>query len=311
MSYLLIGNYGVGNLGDEALKDYFLMQYPQASFKVISANPVEGEVPRLPCGFRSIFKPWWKTLNALRKSRGMVFGGGSLFTDIESPRACLIWWWHAFVARLFGKKIYLTFQGIGPFKTGVGEWCARWVVKRSVFISVRDNLSFDRIKDWKKNTNVVQTCDPIISLINNENPESCSQNILIVIPRNNSSESFLEALMDIKQRGRDQIRFLSLNPASGKELELCTRMSMSLGMETEIIPIKTLGELIAEISKGKTVLTQRYHGALVAIALGKEVQIVMQGEGDKLSALKNIDRSKILELYTRGEEALTVNLSAS
>ena len=97
MRYLLVGNYGVGNAGDEILKDYFLERFPGIEWIVCSACPVSGEVWRLPAGVRSFLSfKWLYTLWVLRKSDGMVFGGGSLFTDVESVRACFVWFAHAF-----------------------------------------------------------------------------------------------------------------------------------------------------------------------------------------------------------------------
>ena len=83
MKCLLVGNFGVGNLGDEALKDYFLQEFSTVDWTVVSADPQgEKEVARLPGGVRSLLKlQWFKTLFAYRSCDAIVFGGGSLFTD--------------------------------------------------------------------------------------------------------------------------------------------------------------------------------------------------------------------------------------
>ena len=106
MRCLLISNYGTGNHGDVALKEYFLTRFPEVEWIVLSANAQSPrDVPRLPFGLRSLFTtPWWRTLAALRSSDAVIFGGGSLFTDVESVRACLLWWWHACVARMLDRK---------------------------------------------------------------------------------------------------------------------------------------------------------------------------------------------------------------
>ncbi|MEK7137506.1 MAG: polysaccharide pyruvyl transferase family protein, partial [Patescibacteria group bacterium] len=144
MQYLLVGNYGVSNAGDEILREYFLERFPEIDWKVLSAHPEKGEFPRFPAGLRSFFSlRWLSTLRELRKADGMVFGGGSLLTDTESVRACFIWFLHAAAAWLLHKPIILAFQGIGPFRTKAGEWCSRWVVRRAAFISVRDEESYN------------------------------------------------------------------------------------------------------------------------------------------------------------------------
>jgi len=314
MHYLLVGNYGVGNLGDEALKEYFLQAFPEIEWKVLSANPRKGEYPRFPAGFRSLFKPWWRTFGALKKSRGVVFGGGSLFTDVESPFACFLWWWHALVARIFRRPIYFAFQGVGPFKTKIGEWCARWVVRRTSFISVRDKDSYDRIASWRKNTKVVQTIDPVIALIERENIVDESQNVLIAIPRKNSSEVFLKSFKDtVSSKQWDHIRILSLQPDDENERKICKSLNR-VYEEAEVISITTLKELVREINKGSLVLTQRYHGALSALVLGKEVEVVEQGAGDKFEGIaclikEGITKEDLMERVQVGEGALRSALS--
>ena len=305
MRAVLIGNYGVGNLGDEAIKEYFLKRFPDVKWFVLSANPQEGEFHRLPAGLRSLIKPWWKTLRVLRKSEGVIFGGGSLFTDTESVFACLLWWWHAFIAKLFRKPIHLAFQGIGPFHTKLGEACARWVVERAVSISVRDTLSFSRIAGWKKNTIVVQTSDPVISLIQAINIDICSKNVLIIIPRKNSNERFIQRVCELsREQEWDSVRILSLQPEDSGEQKVCQRINEVCGGEAEVRSVLTLDDFSREVMEGSLVLTQRYHGALAAIALGKEYEVLEQKEGDKLCSLRGMSSEGLMQLVQNGEKSL-------
>jgi len=305
MSVVLIGNYGVGNLGDEALRGYFLKTFPDIQWQVLSADPSVGELPRLPAGLRSVFKPWWRTIVAFRKSEGVVFGGGSLFTDSESVFACLLWWWHAFIAKIFRKKIHLAFQGIGPFQTSLGTWCAQWVVKRAASISVRDTLSFRRIEPWKKSTKVVQTSDPVISLIQAENIGDSSKNVLIIIPRKNSSDRFSERVCECSREQKwDELRILSLQSEDIEEQKMCKRINDVCGGEVEVRSVRALDDLSREVAEGSLIISQRYHGVLAAIALGKDFEVVEQKEGDKFSSLRDMGREELLRLVQEGERSL-------
>lgn len=313
VQYLLVGNYGVGNFGDEALKEYFLTTFPDVEWRVLSARPEEGEYPRLPFGFRSLFSPWWRTIGALRRSDGLVFGGGTLFTDIESVRACLIWWWHAFVAWMLGKKIILAFQGIGPFKVGAGppsrfalrragEWCARWTVARAVFVSVRDAASARRVETWKKNTKVIQTCDPVFSLLKAKSGDRGAQKLLVIIPRKNSPVAFTERAAQLQKTGEwKEVRILSFQPDDPQEYSLCMRLAGETGV---VVPVRTIGDLRGELSAASFVLTQRYHGAVGALALGVPFEVVPQGEGDKLAGLAGMLKGDAVALAAAGEGAL-------
>lgn len=286
--YLLIGNYGVGNVGDEALKEYFLENFPEVKWIVVSANPGAGEAPRLPLGFRSLFTPWWRTLRAYWQCDGVVFGGGSLFTETESVMAPFLWWWHAVFAWFFHRPIFLAFQGIGPFRTRVGEWLARWVTRRAAFLSVRDALSLARVRQWNMNKKCILSFDPVFSRIENDlrlrssfvamPDDSERSKVLLIIPRKNSSKEFLQRMAEV-QRGGSGVRVVE--PASFREL--CDA-----------------------VSSASFLLTQRYHAGIVALALGVPFEMVPQVLGDKLDALnhEDRDRARLEERLRVGEEGL-------
>ncbi|MDD5469604.1 MAG: polysaccharide pyruvyl transferase family protein [Candidatus Peribacteraceae bacterium] len=306
MQYVLIGNYGVGNLGDEALREYFLRQFSDVHWNVLSAHPRGDELPRLPAGIRSFFTPWWKTLRAIRRSDGVVFGGGSLFTDTESSYACFLWWWHVLVACILRKKIALAFQGIGPFRTKRGEWFARSACRMASHISVRDSVSRKRLEHWKLNTEVIQTFDPVFSLIDNEKKYLSSKNVFIIVPRKNSSATFRDRARKLLDSGEwDEVRILSMQPDDPAECELCAQLTAHAA-NVRVMPVRLLSELAMHIAAGTTVLTQRYHAALAAFALDKECEVIAQEEGDKLSQLSVLqwDGSRCVQLIAQGEAAL-------
>ena len=169
MKCVLIGNFGVGNLGDEALKEYFLQEF-SIDWTIVSAHPrASNEVARLPGGLRSFlgFK-WVKTIAAYRQCGAVVFGGGSLFTDAESVFAVALWWLHAQCAFFFRKPVHLAFQGIGPFRTRLGERLSRSVCRKSATISVRDLQSYNRVGEWGLSRKCIQSFDPVISLIESQ-----------------------------------------------------------------------------------------------------------------------------------------------
>ena len=314
VTYLLVGNYGVGNLGDDALREYFLQRFPQVQWQVVSARPLKGELPRFPGGIRSLLSfRWIKTFRALYKSDGMVLGGGSLFTDIESSRACFLWWVQVFFARLLRKNVVFAFQGVGPFRTKRGEWFARSATRMASVLFVRDPLSLERVQAWNTNKKVIQTFDPVFSLVQEQKVDLQSLKILIVIPRDNSDEAFAKRLETLLQSGRfEAVHVLSLRPESASEKKLCTALQQQLSIPSTVIPISTLDALAQEIARGSFVLTQRYHGAVVALALGLELDVVRQEEGDKLDVIAELIRTTPLHgrkeqlrlLVEEGESAL-------
>jgi polysaccharide pyruvyl transferase WcaK-like protein len=309
MKAVLIGNYGVGNWGDEALCEYFLRRFPDVDWTVVTAAPTQvrglAHIPRLPFGPRSLLRGGWvRTLRAMRSSDVVVFGGGSLFTDVESIKAPLLWGWHAFVARLMGKRIFLAFQGIGPFRTGLGRWISHCVIRWSSFVSLRDEESVERLP---KNTKYVLSFDPILSVFSAPK-EVRSQKVLVVIPRHNSGRTLMLAIQNaISKHQFDSVSILSLQPDAEKEI--CVRVQSEVGLPATIIPIRSLEELQTAIVGTALVISERFHGALAAMALSVPVQICSQKEGDKLSGLKKsieagIDLETLRQRLRVGEKSL-------
>jgi len=305
MRLLLIGNYGVGNLGDEALKEYFLTTFPDVEWTVVSARPAPGEYPRLPMGMRSFLLPWWRTLRAYRMCDAVIFGGGSLFTDTESLFACILWYWHVCVGRLCGKPVYFAFQGIGPFRSRIGEWLARRAARMASFFSVRDASSRKRLDSWNLNTKVVLSFDPIFTLFDKHKYNDCSKKVFVIIPRFNASATFRNLAAErARSGGFDAVRILSLQPESADEQRTCVQLARATG--GMVVPIRSLDDLGSEVCAATFVLAQRYHGALAALALGRDFAVVPQREGDKLSMLRELQgyEEQCKRLVENGEDAL-------
>ncbi|MEI8230307.1 MAG: polysaccharide pyruvyl transferase family protein [Candidatus Peregrinibacteria bacterium] len=312
MDNLLVGNYGTGNLGDEALREYFLTQFADVQWRVIAAHPLGKELPRLPMGIRSFLGlRWLKTVFAIRSAENLVFGGGTLFTDIESVRACLLWGFHALIARVWRTPYHLAFQGIGPFRTRAGERITRSVVRHAASISVRDYDSLARVQSWLKNNKVVQTFDPVFALLLEEKPRVCSQNVLVIIPRENSSSAFLEkAVSVVSQQSWAEVLILSLKPDDRSEQGVIRKLRSLIGERGIVLPIRTLQDLRTAVSRGSFVLSQRYHGALAALALRVPFEVIPQSDKDKLSLLPSfVGRvQECLALVQKGQEALSQRL---
>ncbi|HVW66765.1 MAG TPA: polysaccharide pyruvyl transferase family protein [Candidatus Peribacteraceae bacterium] len=312
MRCLLIGNYGIGNFGDEALKEYFLAAFPEVDWLVVSAHPKEGEFYRLPAGIRSLFSPWYRTLKALKQADAVVFGGGTLFTDIESPRACFIWFVHAFCAYIYRKPFLLAFQGIGPFRKSGSEKIARWVVRRAASLSVRDAVSAGRVEAWNTGIKIVQSFDPIYSLIPVQKKDG-SQNVFILIPRQNSSGVFLQQATAILARHpTTAIRILTFEPGNPDEQEICGRLIDAFPVAV-LKPVITLQDLLDGLSDAAHVLTERYHGALAALAADIPFEVVSQGKGDKLSTvmdMRQMGRDRLMQYVKTGESALKTALES-
>lgn len=293
MRYLLVGNYGVGNAGDEVLRSYFTRRYPEVSWSILSEEPMGSELSRFPAGLRSFFSfGWLKTLRALSASDGLVFGGGSLFTDAESRHACFIWLMHVFFCLILRKPYFLAFQGIGPFRSSFAAFSARIAVRFASYLSVRDTASVARIILWKKNTEVVQTFDPAISLLKDTCEVNRTKKLFIFIPRFSSAWNsktigkFVRILEGIRREG-SELRLISMQPSDPKERRLTERLSHEL--QVPVTEALVMEEVIWQIQGASCVLTERYHGIIAAaLACGIPFLALRLREGDKLDALASM-----------------------
>ncbi len=284
MKAVLIGNYGVGNFGDEALKEYFLGAYPDVEWTVLSAVPAAGEYPRLPIGIRSFFRtPWGKTLGLIRRADAVVFGGGTLFTDIESVKACWLWGVHAFVARCLGVPVYLAFQGVGPFRTHAGEGIARRVVRSARYVSVRDAASLDRVRTWKPDA--VATFDPVLLLFLQRKKERRADGGALLIPRHNSGETFLRACDAVPADAPVTIALFQPKDAGEVWMSeiLKTRFTRSA-----VRIIEDVDALMDALSHAESCVCERFHGALAAAAAGVPTALVSREPGDKLDEARSL-----------------------
>ena len=316
MKCLLVGNYGVGNIGDEALKEFFLQKFPEINWTVVSAHPnTSAEVPRLPCGIRSFFQPWWKTLHAIWSSDAVVFGGGSLFTDIESVRACILWWMYACIAWITCTPYYFAFQGFGPFHTKAGQWFAYSALRHAAWVSVRDEESVRRVETARSSRNPpVLSFDPAFSLfVSSIQPTGAHSSNLVIIPRANSGIPFFDEVKRQLAIQSEAVTILLLEPDAEKKV--AHELAM-LAPRSRIVKVQSIHTLLQEVSAARHAIVQRYHGALAAIAAGVPVTIIPQAAGDKMAVLgemvrKGCVREEWLTQIEKGVEGLRSSLRST
>jgi polysaccharide pyruvyl transferase WcaK-like protein len=299
MRAVLVGNYGVGNFGDEALKDYFLGAFPEIEWTVLSARPGVGEYPRLPIGFRSFFStPWWQTLRVIKRSDAVVFGGGTLFTDIESVKACWLWGVHALVARCFGVPVYLAFQGVGPFRTRIGKGIARYVVRSARYVSVRDATSLERVRAWKPDA--VATFDPVFLLFLERKKERRPDGGALLVPRHNSGEAFLRTCDAVPPDA--PVTVALFQPKDGGEAWVSELLKMRFPRSIVRI-IEDVDILMDVLSHAESCVCERFHGALAAAAANVPTVLVSRVPGDKLDQARSLFAPGAIDVAKASAEA--------
>lgn len=118
MKYLICGNYGVGNVGDECIALGIKNLLTQDNNSVVE---VMGKGMLLPVGMRSFLKSliftrlWSRPLSKIRECDHFIVGGGGLFTDEERSLTGFFWAMHGLVASVFMRKpVTLLGVSFGP-----------------------------------------------------------------------------------------------------------------------------------------------------------------------------------------------------
>lgn len=138
----LCGYYGYGNTGDETLLELAIKRARERGGVNALAHSPRASQYRfgIPCVNR--YNPF-SVLDALLRSRTLVFGGGTLFQDRTSLRSMLYYLSVAECALVFGKRIELWGNGLCMPKYRYLQAWLRHILRHTAYIGLRDKPSLD------------------------------------------------------------------------------------------------------------------------------------------------------------------------
>ena len=143
----LLGAYGQGNIGDEAILEVFLGELKNWHFSVASSNPEKTEeiykVPAL-----DTYGNYKKMLTFLLNSNVIIFGGGSLLKELD-PHVTRRWRYSLlfhlliglFLAKLLRRKVVFSAIGVGPLNGPISKILAKLCLMFVDLVIVRDEVS--------------------------------------------------------------------------------------------------------------------------------------------------------------------------
>lgn len=307
MRALLIGNYGVGNCGDELLRQYFEERFSDIDWVVVSERPKKPtDVPRLPLRPHLIYRGWHRTLRAFWNCDCVVFGGGTLYTDVESLRAVLLWWVYAMVGWLFRKPLVFAFQGVGPFRTRLGRVLSVNALRKAAFLSVRDDLSLARVREMRLRVPIHPSFDPVILLLKDVPPPAHIEGLLGIILRKNSPVAFADEAEALAKQWKS-VTIILYEPDTPSERVWAKKLQERIPGAT-VQNVRTLDDAVRVVGACSAVLSMRLHGSIVAHALGVQVITRSQASGDKHAAFEKLireaGRDGLIQRALIGEKAL-------
>lgn len=279
MRIAIIGNYGATNVGDNAILRTILKSHPHHSFVVFSASPKETHqslnvesVHVFPLGFRSIFKYGFRpSVNALRSVDAVIFGGGGLMQDYYLY-ACFLWAWQIFWVKLFNKPYFIYATGVGPLRTWWGRFLTRYIYRDAVGITVRDEQSFQTLKNLRLSTrNIEVTADPVFlfSAPHTELADSRHSHTYLISLRpwlkynKRIIDAFTSFLLKLKNERQAKFIFVCMQQIKERDLEVIEPVLKRVG--GQLAAPAHFGELVRLMKQSEFAIGMRYHFLLAAL----------------------------------------------
>lgn len=140
---IVSGYFGYENSGDDASLDCIAAAVkrviPNIKISALCKDPAKFSGLHGVCGIGR-FDPL-AVLRGLRCARLLISGGGSLMQNATSTRSLAYYTGIIMLARLFGVKIYICANGIGPAKGSLAKKLIKAAASAADIISVRDRHS--------------------------------------------------------------------------------------------------------------------------------------------------------------------------
>ena len=167
MKIVISGYYGSKNGGDEAMLAAMLEvlreEISDLQVTIISLNP---EYTKQRHNVDAV--KWLDIYNIIKKIRAadlLISGGGSLLQNVTSGRSLYYYLAIIFFALIFGRRVMLYAQGIGPIRGVLAHKLMNLIVNRVDLITVRDRGSLEELSRLEINRpKIFCTADPVLAI---------------------------------------------------------------------------------------------------------------------------------------------------
>lgn len=144
---LLVGYFGAGNLGDDAILKGFATGLDGLNFQY---RALAGSPERLmrSLGIQGVPKmDFGSVKTAISECDALVFPGGSIFQDVTSAKSVAYYSQLVKEAKKANKKVIMLGQGIGPLTSFMGKRMAAGAFNSADMIAVRDPASVSALRE--------------------------------------------------------------------------------------------------------------------------------------------------------------------
>ncbi len=309
MKALLLGYYGMGNLGDEMMLVCLRPWLERQGFSltVLSERPAEvtrsHNIPAVEnsplLGEWAWVQAWFKggalrVVRAIRENDALIVGGGDLIRDDRGWRAFLYTVEKMILAIFLGKKVYVVNAGIGEPRTRYGRVILRWVLRHCRRIIVRDQRSERICRELGTSSQTTLAPDVVLTLpamlanlpAASESPVAKDPYVVVCLRHNANAfrlydlteariRTLAASLDDLIERHGVSVVFIPFqaNPASGHgDGELHERVIQFM-RHTDCVQSRPwtsdLADVCLCVRPALFVLAMRLHAAVVALSCAR------------------------------------------
>ncbi len=272
---VLSGYYGFHNIGDEAILQSIIKslkkEIPNIQLVVMSNDP---DYTREMYDVEAVDRWDIKAVyDVIKKSDGLISGGGSLLQDQTSMKSILYYTGILGFARLLKKPYYIYSQGIGPIRKRHNRLLVKWQLSKAAYISVRDEDSFFYLKELGVKKDIELVPDPVLTWKREKQSDwlqkhSLHGKIIAVSVRYwDANEDYIKklaiALKKLKQEGY-QILFVPMH--SPFDQDASREVADLMDEEIYMLPDKMdIDEKISILSECSLLIGMRLHALIFSV----------------------------------------------
>ncbi|MBU0981222.1 polysaccharide pyruvyl transferase family protein [Patescibacteria group bacterium] len=274
---LIVGNYGAGNLGDDAIFGGIVEELKKIGFQGeislthggfnSSEDLYKGykKVAFAPTGIRSHLKKTRnEAKNAIKEADLIIIGGGGLFIDTESIKAPIIWGKHAKLCKKL-KKPYICYgQSVGPLSSKFSKKITFFTFANARGIHLRDENSKEILKKMGIKNEIIVGTDPALSYLETIKSNHKKEPILAVslrIWKNKVQWSdLIKEINTFAYSNKLKPKLIAMDIRNQKELEKLKNTHIPL-----FIP-KSVQEAYEFFKKSSLACTMRLHAGIFSIS---------------------------------------------
>ena len=312
---VISGYYGFNNIGDEsiltAVLDNLRDKIDNLDITVLSQNP---QSTREKYGVKAVKRMSLPGIvRSIARSDLLISGGGSLLQDVTSKKSILYYLAVMWIAILFGKKVFIYSQGIGPVNSGFNRRVMIKTLKRVDTIVVRDEGSKEFLLDnGIKTKRIIVTADPVIRIKppalrtgqriledSGLDPDDTSMKIGIAVKGRLSDEDFISelciAIRELKSRWNAKIVLIPFHYT--EDMQMAKELSYRVGEDVTLIRQKCLSEeMLSVIGNMDLLVGVRLHSLIHASIM--EVPMIGISYDPKVNSfMKSMDLRAMCSVY--------------